>query len=352
MLDRLTLTGERIEGIARATEEIIVLPDPVGVVDHGMTRPNGLQILKTRVPIGVIGMIYEARPNVTVDAAALCLKSGNACILRGGREAFASNRALVGLMRRAVAAAGLPEDAIALIEDTSHETAERMMKLDRYIDLLIPRGSAALIRTVKENSTIPIIETGVGNCHLYVDVAADLNMAVAIVDNAKTSRPSVCNAVETVLVHRGIAAEFLPLMKQALDLHHVELRGCSETRRILHGAITPAADEDYATEFDDYILAVRVVDSLDEAIEHITRYSTGHSEGIITNSLSASQKFVSEIDAAAVYVNASTRFTDGGEFGLGAEIGISTQKMHTRGPMGLPDLTTIKYIVTGNGQIR
>ncbi|PWM23573.1 MAG: glutamate-5-semialdehyde dehydrogenase [Oscillospiraceae bacterium] len=351
MIDRLTLNPDRIRGIADAAEDVSRLADPIGVVDEGTTRPNGLQILKTRVPIGVVAMIFEARPNVTVDAAVLCLKSGNACILRGGKEAFATNRVLVRLMRGAVEQAGLPADSIGLVEDTSHETAERLMRLNGYIDVLIPRGSARLIRSVVENASVPVIETGAGNCHMYVDRAADLKMAVDIIDNGKTQRPSVCNSLETVLVHQEVAAVFLPMMKARLDLHQVELRGCERTCAILHSA-TPATEEDWATEYNDFILAVKVVDSLDEAIAHIAAYSTGHSDGIVTNDLAASRQFTAQVDSAAVYVNASTRFTDGGEFGLGAEIGISTQKLHTRGPMGLRDLTSIKYIVTGNGQIR
>ena len=351
MIDRLTLTAERIRGIADAAEEVSRLADPIGVIDRGTTRPNGLQILKTRVPIGVVAMIFEARPNVTVDAAVLCLKSGNACILRGGKEAFATNRALAKLMREAVEKSGLPADCIGLVEDTSHETAERLMKLNGYIDVLIPRGSARLIRSVVENATVPVIETGAGNCHMYVDRAANLGMAVEIVDNGKTQRPSVCNALETVLVHRDVATEFLPMMKARLDLHNVELRGCERTCQILR-SIRRACEEDWATEYNDFILAVKIVDSLDEAIAHIAAYSTGHSDGIVTNDLAASRRFTAEVDSAAVYVNASTRFTDGGEFGLGAEIGISTQKLHARGPMGLSDLTSIKYIVTGDGQIR
>lgn len=351
MLDRLTLDGDRIEGIARAVEEIIRLPDPIGVVERGHNHPNGMQILKTRVPLGVVAMIYEARPNVTVDAAALCIKSGNASILRGGKEAFGTNRALVSVMRAAAEHAGLPAGCIGLVEDTSRETAERLMKLDSYLDLLVPRGGAGLIRTVVETATVPVIETGVGNCHIYVDSEADLSMAVRIVDNAKTSRPSVCNAVETVLVHQAVAGDFLPMMKTALDAHAVEIRGCTKTRVILKTAV-PATEEDYATEFNDYILAVKVVQDLDEAIRHIAAYSSGHSEAIITENYQKARRFVNEIDAAAVYVNASTRFTDGGEFGLGAEIGISTQKLHARGPMGLSELTTVKYVVNGSGQIR
>lgn len=351
MIDRLTLTGERIEGIAAATEDVVALPDPVGAIDEGLTRPNGLRIVKTRVPIGVIAMIFEARPNVTVDAAVICLKSGNACILRGGKEAYATNRVLVALMREAVQSVGIPADAISFVEDTSHDTAERLMRLDGYVDLLIPRGSAKLIQSVVKHASVPTIETGAGNCHIYVDSAADLDMAVNIVDNSKTQRPSVCNSLETVLVHRNIAAKFLPMMKTALDAHNTELRGCPETRAILKD-IKLATETDWETEYNDYILAVKVVGGVDEAMDHIAKYSTGHSDGIVTDSVSVSHKFVAGVDSAAVYVNASTRFTDGGEFGLGAEIGISTQKLHARGPMGLRELTSIKYIVTGDGQIR
>ena len=351
MLDRLTLSESRIEAIALAVEEVVSLPDPIGIVESGGERPNGLLILKTKVPIGVIAMIYEARPNVTVDAASLCLKSGNACILRGGKEAYASNRTLINIMRDAIEQAGVPKDAIAMVEDTSRETASRLMKLEGYIDLLIPRGGAGLIQHVVKEATVPTIETGAGNCHMYIDSMADLDMAVRVVNNGKTSRPSVCNALETVLVHRDVAVEFLPMMKKALDEHEVEIRGCEKTREILKSA-TAATEEDWATEYDDYILAVKVVADIDEAISHIERYSTAHSDGIITDSESNSRKFVSQVDSAAVYVNASTRFTDGGEFGLGSEIGISTQKLHTRGPMGLNDLTTIKYVITGEGQIR
>lgn len=351
MLDRLSLTAERIDAIADSIMDVVALPDPVGAVDEGVTRPNGIQILKTRVPIGVIAMIYEARPNVTVDAAAICLKSGNACILRGGKEAFATNRRLVSVMREAIASIGIPADAIGFVADTSHETAERLMKLNGYVDLLIPRGSSKLIQTVLKTATVPTIETGAGNCHMYVDSSADLKMALNIIDNGKTQRPSVCNALETVLIHRDVAEEFLPMMKQKLDEHNVELRGCPLTKAVLRD-IKAADEEDWATEYDDYILAVKVVASIDEAIEHIAAYSTGHSDGIVTNSIAASHRFISSVDSAAVYVNASTRFTDGGEFGLGAEIGISTQKLHARGPMGLKELTTIKYIVTGDGQVR
>jgi glutamate-5-semialdehyde dehydrogenase len=351
LIDRLSLNSARIEDIALAVEEIVGFADPIGVIETGLTNRVGLQIVKERVPLGVIAMIYEARPNVTVDAAALCLKSGNVCILRGGKEAFATNRTLVSVMRGAAESAGLPADVIALVEDTSHDTAERLMRLDRYVDVLIPRGSARLIQAVLQTATIPVIETGIGNCHMYVDAAADLQMAVRLVDNAKTSRPSVCNAIETVLVHKDVAVEFLPAMQRALDTHKVELRGCKKTREILK-SIKEATEEDYAAEFLDFILAVRVVESLEEAIEHIAHYTSGHSEAIVTDSVAASRRFVAEVDAAAVYVNASTRFTDGGQFGLGAEIGISTQKLHARGPMGIMELTSNKYIVMGNGQIR
>jgi len=352
MTDRLRLTAERIDGIASAVREVIALPDPVGRTDSGVTRPNGLIIYKTRVPLGVIGIIYEARPNVTVDAAALCLKSGNAVILRGGKEAIRSNTALAGIMRAAVEEAGLPADCIQLVEDTSRESAAAMMHLRGYLDVLIPRGGAGLIRSVVENSSVPVIQTGAGNCHVYVDASADVGMAVDIIVNAKTSRPSVCNAAETLLVHRDIAERFLPAAAAALTEKGVELRCCERALAIIGGAGVPAAEEDWATEYDDYILAVRVVDDIDEAMAHIARYGTMHSEAIVTESYAASQKFTRGVDAAAVYVNASTRFTDGGEFGLGAEIGISTQKLHARGPMGLAELTTIKYIVLGSGQIR
>ena len=299
-----------------------------------------------------MGMIFEARPNVTVDAAVLCLKSSNASILRGGKEAIRTSSALEQAMRRALESVQLPADCIQLVKDTSRNSALEMMKLNGYLDVLIPRGGAGLIRSVVENSTVPVIETGTGNCHVYVDNSCDIEMACRIVDNAKTSRPSVCNAIENVLVHRGIADSFLPLMKKALDAHHVELRGCPETVRILGSCVTPASEEDYDTEFLDYVLAVKVVNSLEEAIQHINTHGTRHSECIVTNDYANSRKFVNEIDAAAVYVNASTRFTDGGEFGLGAEIGISTQKLHARGPMGLNELTSYKYIIEGNGQIR
>ncbi|MCI8624614.1 MAG: glutamate-5-semialdehyde dehydrogenase [Provencibacterium sp.] len=350
-LDRLSLTPQRIEEIAVAVEKVVSLPDPVGLVDGGRTLPNGLRLYKTKVPFGVVGMIYEARPNVTVDAAALCLKSANVCMLRGSKEAIRSNIALAGVMRAAIASVGLPEDCILLVGDTTREGARAMMTLRGYLDLLIPRGGAGLIRSVTENATVPVIETGVGNCHTYVDYNADLPMAVEILENAKASRPSVCNACETLLVHQEIAERFLPMAKAALDRYPVEWRGCARTQAILPG-ILPATEEDYAAEYDDYILACRVVDSFEEAVEHIARYSTGHSECIVTGDYAHSQAFTAEVDAAAVYVNASTRFTDGGCFGLGAEIGISTQKLHTRGPMGLEALTTDKYLLFGEGQVR
>lgn len=349
--DRLRLTKDRIDAIAGAVEDIVKLEDPVGQVIGGGNRPNGLKIEKIRVPLGVVGMIFEARPNVTVDAASLCLKSSNACILRGGKEAIHSNTVLATLMRGALASQGLPEDAIQLVEDTSRQSAADLMSLNGYLDVLIPRGGKGLIRAVVDNATVPVIETGAGNCHIFVDASADVDLAVSVCDNAKTSRPSVCNAVETVLVHREIAPAFLPRLKAALDAHRVELRGCARTAALIPDVI-PATEEDYATEYDDYILALRVVDCLEDAIEHIQTYSTGHSEAILTNNYRNAQEFTAHIDSAAVYVNASTRFTDGGEFGFGAEIGISTQKLHARGPMGLAELCSCKYIVTGNGQIR
>ncbi len=352
LLDRLSLTPKRLNAIAQSVQEVTALPDPVGKVIGGGTNPNGLRIEKVSVPLGVVGMIFEARPNVVVDAAVLCLKSSNASILRGGKEAICTSSALEQAMRKALESVQLPADCIQLVKDTSRNSALEMMKLNGYIDVLIPRGGAGLIRSVVENATVPVIETGTGNCHVYVDNSCDIEMACQIVDNAKTSRPSVCNAIENVLVHRGIASSFLPLMKKALDARHVELRGCPETVRILGGCVTTASEEDYDTEFLDYILAVKVVNSLEEAIQHINTHGTRHSECIVTRDYANSRKFVCEVDAAAVYVNASTRFTDGGEFGLGAEIGISTQKLHARGPMGLNELTSYKYIVEGNGQIR
>ena len=352
MLDRLMLDEKRIKGIADAISTVIALDDPVGKTEYGTVRPNGLEILKKKVPLGVIGIIFEARPNVTVDAAVLCLKSGNAAVLRGGKEAIRSNLALAKIMREAIASAGLSPDCINLIDDTSRETSNAMMKANGLIDVLIPRGGAGLIKSVVQNATVPVIETGLGNCHVFVDESADLDMAAKILYNAKCSRPSVCNAAETLLVHSAVAEKFLPMAFGRLSEKSVEIRGDERVKAILGDVVIPASDEDFATEFDDYIISIGVVDSLDEAISHIRRCTTGHSEAIVTNSYENQKKFVEEIDAAAVYVNASTRFTDGGEFGLGAEIGISTQKLHTRGPMGLNDLTTVKYVILGNGQIR
>ena len=352
MQDRLMLNEVRIKGIASAVDELIKLEDPIGKVDNGSVRPNGMRITKIRVPMGVIGMIYESRPNVTADAATLCLKTGNAVILRGGKEAYNSNKCICEIMRDAVEKAGFPKDIIQFVDDTTREVTTELMKCDKYLDLLIPRGGAGLIKAVTKNATVPVIETGTGNCHLYVDESADIEMAVNITDNAKTQRPSVCNAIETLLVHKNIAEKFLPAVKKKLDEHNVEIRGCAETKRILGDCVVPATDEDYATEFGDYIIAVRVVDDISQAIEHIAEYSTGHSECIVTNDLSNANKFKSEVDSACVYVNASTRFTDGGMFGFGAEIGISTQKLHARGPMGLYEITTNKYLIDGNGQVR
>lgn len=352
LVDRLYLNEKRISDIACGIRKIVSLPDPIGLIEGGEIRPNGLKITKLRVPMGVIGIIYEARPNVTADAAGLCIKSGNAAILRGGKEAVYSNTAICTVMRDALSEAGLPMDCIQLVADTSRETAIKMMKANGYLDLLIPRGGAGLINSVIQNATVPVIQTGVGNCHIYVDSSASIPMAVDIVDNAKTSRPGVCNAAETLLVHKNIAEQFLPALKRRLDKSNVELRGCELTRMILGQSVISASESDYAEEFLDYILAVKVVDSIYDAIEHINKYSTGHSECIVTDSVAAADEFQLRIDAAAVYVNASTRFTDGFEFGLGAEIGISTQKLHARGPMGLKELTTYKYLVNGNGQIR
>lgn len=352
LLDRLRLTKERIEGMADGVTQIAALPDPIGRVLDGRKLKNGLKIEKVSVPMGVIGIIYEARPNVTSDAAALCLKAGSAVILRGGKEAFNSNMAIAEVMREAIESVGFPRDCVALVEDTSRQSATELMQLTDYLDVLIPRGGAGLIKSVVNNAKVPVIETGVGNCHIYVDKSADINMAKDIIFNAKTSRPSVCNAIETVLVHKDIAQKALPEIKAELDKKKVEIRGCDITRSILGDCVVPATENDYAVEFLDYILAVKVVNDIDEAIEHIARYSTGHSECIITNDYISAEKFTDSVDSAAVYVNASTRFTDGGEFGLGAEIGISTQKLHARGPMGLNELTSSKYIIKGSGQIR
>lgn len=352
MLDRLMLDEARVSSIAQAVRNVAKLEDPIGEILHGFVTPNGMNIRKVRVPLGVIGMIYEARPNVTPDAASLCLKSSNAVILKGGKEAIHSNRCMVALMRSALEECSLPADAIQLIEDTSRESTIELMKCNRYVDVLIPRGGAGLIQSVVQNATVPVIETGTGNCHIYIDKDADLSMGVEILFNAKTSRPSVCNAAESLLVHKDVAEAFLPMAKQRLDEKQVQWRGCKRVQEILGKDILPATPEDYGTEFLDYILSAKVVDSLDEAIEHITKYGTKHSEAIVTENLRASEEFTSRVDAAAVYVNASTRFTDRGEFGLGAEIGISTQKLHARGPMGLKELTTVKYIINGQGQVR
>ena len=351
LMDRLRLTPERIEGMAAGVDQIAGMTDPIGEVLTGKRLPNGLRIEQVRVPLGVIGIIYEARPNVTADAAALCLKAGSAVILRGGKEAFSSNRCITNVMREAIAKAGLPEDCIQLVQDTSRESAKEMMGLTDYLDVLIPRGGAGLIRSVVENSRVPVIQTGAGNCHVYVDEFADIPMAAEIIFNAKTQRPSVCNAIETILVHRNIAEKALPVIKAKLDEKPVELRGCPLTCEILKD-ITKAEDADWATDYLDYILAVKVVDSIDEAMNHIAQYSTGHSECIVTESYHNANRFTEEVDCAAVYVNASTRFTDGGMFGMGAEIGISTQKLHARGPMGLAQLTSTKFIVRGDGQVR
>lgn len=352
MQDRLKLDESRISGMVRSIEELIALTDPVGQITDGFVRPNGLRITKTRVPLGVIGIIFESRPNVTVDAAALCLKAGNAVILKGGKEAINSNICLGKIMRHALESVGLPADIIQVVENTSRETTNELMKLNGYIDVLIPRGSARLIQAVVNTATVPVIETGAGNCHVYVDSSADIEMAADITDNAKTQRPSVCNAIESLLVHKDAAEKFLPVIAERFKTHNVKIYGCDKTIEILGNSVEKATETEYATEFNDYVIAVKVVDSIDEAIAHIRKYGTRHSECIVTKSLDAARKFQKEVDAAAVYVNASTRFTDGGEFGLGAEIGISTQKLHARGPMGLMELTTVKYLIDGNGQIR
>lgn len=356
MQDRLRLTEARIKGIADAVTELIAMDDPVGSVISGSVRPNGLRIMKTRVPLGSIGIIFESRPNVTVDAATLCLKAGNTVLLRGGKEAIHSNTCLTNIMREAASGAGLPIDCIQLVEDTSRETAADMMKLNGYLDVLIPRGGAGLIQAVVKQATVPVIETGAGNCHVYIDkclkTEEDFDMAVRITDNAKTQRPSVCNAIEGLIIHEDVAEVLLPRIKAALDAHDVTFYGDERTAEILGECVLPATDEIYDTEFNDYKISVKVVGDLDEALAHIAKYSTKHSECIITKDLDAAQRFQREVDAAAVYVNASTRFTDGGEFGYGAEIGISTQKLHARGPMGLNELTTVKYLIEGNGQVR
>jgi len=351
-IDRLTLTEARIQGIAEGVRQVVTLNDPTGEYKKMETRPNGLVVGQKRVPLGLIGIIYESRPNVTVDAAVLCLKAGNAVLLRGGKEAINSNRKLVEIIRKALTDHGFPEDCVCLVQNTSRESAMEMMNLTGYLDVLIPRGGAGLIQSVVANAKVPVIETGVGNCHIYVDDSADLAMAAEIICNAKCSRPSVCNAAENLLVAESVAEAFLPMMKERLDEYHVELRGCDKTRAILGDEVVPATEEDYYKEFLDYILAVKVVSGVDEAIDFINTHSSGHSEAIVTESYTASQKFLNAIDAAAVYVNASTRFTDGYEFGLGAEIGISTQKLHARGPMGLEQLTSVKHVIYGSGQVR
>lgn len=351
MLDRLSLDKSRIEGMADGLMQIINLQDPVGEVIGMWNRPNGLQIGQKRVPIGVIGIIYEARPNVTCDAAGLCLKSGNAVILRGGKEAINSNIAIIKALRQGLKEANITEDAVQLVEDTSREVATEMMKLNDYINVLIPRGGAGLIKAVVNNATVPVIETGTGNCHIYIDSECDFEMAKNIVVNAKTSRPAVCNAAESLVIHEGVAEELLPILAQALRDKDVVLRGDKKAREIVKD-MEEATGEDFYKEYLDYIMSVKVVKDIDGAIAHINKYNTGHSEAIVTKNYENSQKFLQRVDAAAVYVNASTRFTDGAEFGFGAEIGISTQKLHARGPMGLKELTTIKYIIFGNGQIR
>lgn len=351
MLDRLTLTKERITDIAEGVRQVAALNDPIGEVINMQKRPNGLLIGKKRVPLGVIAIIYEARPNVTADAAALCLKTSNACILRGGSEAINSNTAIMKIMQNAAYSAGMPEGTLNIIEDTSRETATRLMKMNGYVDVLIPRGGKGLIKSVVENATVPVIETAAGNCHVYVDGDADLDMARDIVINAKVQRPSVCNAAETLLIDKKIADKFVPVIFKALKEKNVEIRADKQAKNIFPDVLD-VTDEDYYTEYNDYIIAVKIVDGIDEAMEHINKYNTKHSEAIVTNNYEKSQQFLNEVDAAAVYVNASTRFTDGFEFGFGAEIGISTQKMHARGPMGLEALTSVKYIIYGSGQVR
>lgn len=352
MIDRLTLTPERIKGISDGVREVATLNDPIGEVINMTQRPNGLMIGKKRVPMGVIGIIYEARPNVTVDAAVLCLKTSNACVLRGGSEAINSNVAIMRIMQEAAYSCGIPKGTLNIIEDTSRETATALMRMNGYIDMLIPRGGKGLIRSVVENATVPVVETAAGNCHVYVDEFADLDMATKIVLNAKVQRPSVCNAAETLLIDSKIADRFIPVIFKELIDKNVEIRADEISKSIYSDGVISATDEDYYTEYNDYIIAVKVVNGVSEAIKHINKYNTKHSEAIITDSYENAQKFLNEVDAAAVYVNASTRFTDGFEFGFGAEIGISTQKMHARGPMGLEALTSVKYVVYGSGQIR
>lgn len=350
MQDRLSLRGSRIEGMCQALRDLTLLEDPVGKSESWI-RPSGLEITRVRVPLGVVAMIYEARPNVTVDSAALCLKTGNAVVLRGGKEAIETNRALVRVIKDALEDSGFDPHAVELVESVERESAQHLMTMRGLVDVLIPRGGKGLIQSVLENATVPVIETGAGNCHLYVDDSADPDMAVRVAVNAKCSRPSVCNAVETILVHAGIAARVLPMLAQAMSEFSVELRGCPRTRVLIPTAVD-ATEADYDTEYNDYIVAIKVVDTLGDAISHINRHSTGHSEAIITETEESAERFLREINSAAVYVNASTRFTDGGEFGFGAEIGISTQKLHVRGPMGLSALTTEKYWIRGEGAVR
>ena len=352
LLDRLMLNDDRLTSMSEGMVEITRLEDPVGRTLDSFERPNGLKISKISVPIGVVGIIYEARPNVTADAAAICLKAGNTVVLRGGKEAINSNIAIASSMSKSLKDAGFPEDCICLVTDTSRESANEMMRASGLLDLLIPRGGAGLIKAVVENSSVPVIETGTGNCHIYVDEFADLKKAAAIVYNAKTQRVSVCNAAESLLVHEAVAKEFLPMAKALLDKKNVEIRGCEKGAEILGDCVVPATEEDFAKEFLDYIISVKVVKNIDEAISHIAKYSTGHSESIITENSENAEKFTKAVDSAAVYVNASTRFTDGGEFGFGAEIGISTGRLHARGPMGVKELTSYKYVIFGDGQTR
>ncbi|HJG83930.1 MAG TPA: glutamate-5-semialdehyde dehydrogenase [Weissella thailandensis] len=351
-IDRLTLTADRLAGIADGVRKVANLSDPLGNIERGWTTDSGLEISQKRVPLGVVGIIYEARPNVTVDSAVLCFKSGNAVILRGGKEALQTNIKIAVILREVLGAFNLPKDIVQVVAETSHELAQQFMRLNEYIDVLIPRGSARLIQTVVAHATVPVIETGAGNCHIYVDETADLQMAIDIVINAKTQRPSVCNATEKLLVNAAIAPDFLPQIAQALASSHVEIRGDEQTCQILGDQVRPAQPEDWDTEYNDYIIAIKIVDGLDEAVSHINQHNTKHSEAIITTDYEHSQQFTQQVDAACVYVNASTRFTDGFEFGFGAEIGISTQKLHARGPMGLKELTTTKYVILGQGQIR
>lgn len=350
-IDRLTLNADRIRGMAKGLLDAAALEDPIGEVLEIIERPNGMHIEKVRVPLGVVGMIYEARPNVTSDAAGLCLKSGNPVILRGGSRAFNSNKAVTDIMRGALDNYGFPKDCIQLVEDTDRKTAVEMMRLNEYINVLIPRGSASLINEVVKNATVPVIETGIGICHIYADRDADLDMAVDITVNAKTTKPSVCNSAEVLLIHEDIYREFIPRVYEGLKEFNVEIRGCRKTCDILQEAI-PAGDSDFDTEFLDFVMAFKVVGDVDEAINHINEHGTRHSEAIVTSNPETADKFTSEVDASAVYINASTRFTDGGEFGMGAEIGISTQMLHARGPMGLKEITSYKYIIKGSGQIR